>query len=302
MQTSRGTPWPRLRVPQRQPPDEEAHRQGVPRDAGPAGAADPRTARSTTTSCRTRTPARTPPEVRYLRERPRAPRPARPPARKVVPGPPAAVREALRGAPQGLGTQDDRHHHGVRPAVKDSPAGQGDRPALGPVVPTRPAPSAWSPFPHRRPLLPAGQTYDPVDRDQLLYSQEAEGRSDPQRGIRRRVHWPPSPPPRRRTRPTASREIPFYIIYSMFGWREAQATSSGRSPTSWDAASSSCATAGAPPMTGEGLQHADGHSHLIAPPTGGDRYDPAFAYEVAVIVREGLRRMYGPEPRTSSTT
>jgi len=49
-------------------------------------------------------------------------------------------------------------------------------------------------------------------------------------------------------------------------------------------------------MTGEGLQHADGHSHLIASTNpAAISYDPAFAYEVAVIVREGLRRMYGPE-------
>jgi pyruvate dehydrogenase E1 component len=56
------------------------------------------------------------------------------------------------------------------------------------------------------------------------------------------------------------------------------------------------ATAGRTTMTGEGLQHADGHSHLIASTNpAAVSYDPAFAYEIAVIVREGLRRMYGPD-------
>jgi pyruvate dehydrogenase E1 component len=50
-------------------------------------------------------------------------------------------------------------------------------------------------------------------------------------------------------------------------------------------------------MTGEGLQHADGHSHLLASTNpAAVSYDPAFAYEIAVIVREGLRRMYGEQP------
>jgi pyruvate dehydrogenase E1 component len=50
-------------------------------------------------------------------------------------------------------------------------------------------------------------------------------------------------------------------------------------------------------MTGEGLQHADGHSHLLASTNpAAVSYDPAFAYEIAVIVKEGLRRMYGDQP------
>ena len=89
--------------------------------------------------------------------------------------------------------------------------------------------------------------------------------------------------------------IPFYIFYSMFGWQRtadqfwALADQLGRGFVIG-------ATAGRTTMTGEGLQHADGHSHLIASTNPAAlSYDPAFAYEVAVIVREGLRRMYGPE-------
>jgi pyruvate dehydrogenase E1 component len=89
--------------------------------------------------------------------------------------------------------------------------------------------------------------------------------------------------------------IPFYIFYSMFGFQRtadqfwALADQLGRGFVIG-------ATAGRTTMTGEGLQHADGHSHLIASTNPAAlSYDPAFAYEVAVIVREGLRRMYGPE-------
>jgi pyruvate dehydrogenase E1 component len=89
--------------------------------------------------------------------------------------------------------------------------------------------------------------------------------------------------------------IPFYIFYSMFGWQRtadqfwALADQLGRGFVIG-------ATAGRTTMTGEGLQHADGHSHLIASTNpAAVSYDPAFAYEIAVIVREGLRRMYGPD-------
>ncbi|NJP81110.1 pyruvate dehydrogenase (acetyl-transferring), homodimeric type, partial [Streptomyces sp. AA8] len=89
--------------------------------------------------------------------------------------------------------------------------------------------------------------------------------------------------------------IPFYIFYSMFGWQRtadqfwALADQLGRGFVIG-------ATAGRTTMTGEGLQHADGHSHLIASTNpAAVSYDPAFAYEIAVIVRDGLRRMYGPD-------
>ncbi len=89
--------------------------------------------------------------------------------------------------------------------------------------------------------------------------------------------------------------IPFYIFYSMFGFQRtgdqfwALADQLGRGFVIG-------ATAGRTTMTGEGLQHADGHSPLLASTNPAAMiYDPAFAYEVAVIVKDGLRRMYGPD-------
>ena len=90
--------------------------------------------------------------------------------------------------------------------------------------------------------------------------------------------------------------IPLYIFYSMFGF---QRTGDGF----WAAADQMArgfvlgATAGRTTLTGEGLQHADGHSLLLAATNPAVvSYDPAFAYEIAYIVESGLTRMYGENP------
>src|SRR5438105_10031586 len=86
--------------------------------------------------------------------------------------------------------------------------------------------------------------------------------------------------------------IPFYIYYSMFGFQRI-------GDLIWLAGDMMAkgfllgATAGRTTLNGEGLQHQDGHSHLMASTVPNlMAYDPAFAYEIAVIVADGLRRMY----------
>jgi pyruvate dehydrogenase E1 component len=86
--------------------------------------------------------------------------------------------------------------------------------------------------------------------------------------------------------------VPFYIYYSMFGFQRV-------GDQIWLAGDSRAkgfllgATAGRTTLNGEGLQHQDGHSHLAATTVPNLRaYDPAFAYEIAVIMHDGLRRMY----------
>jgi pyruvate dehydrogenase E1 component len=86
--------------------------------------------------------------------------------------------------------------------------------------------------------------------------------------------------------------IPFYIFYSMFGFQRtgdqiwALADARGRGFMMG-------ATAGRTTLTGEGLQHDDGHSHILASTVPNVRaYDPAYAYELAAIVRDGIERMY----------
>ena len=85
--------------------------------------------------------------------------------------------------------------------------------------------------------------------------------------------------------------VPFYIFYSMFGFQRV-------GDLAWAAGDSRArgfligATAGRTTLNGEGLQHEDGHSHILASVVPNCRaYDPTYAYELAVIVREGLRRM-----------
>ena len=91
--------------------------------------------------------------------------------------------------------------------------------------------------------------------------------------------------------------IPFYIFYSMFGFQRV-------GDLAWAAADSQTrgfligATAGRTTLNGEGLQHQDGHSHVLASTIPNCvAYDPCYAYELAVIVHDGLRRMYAERER-----
>ena len=91
--------------------------------------------------------------------------------------------------------------------------------------------------------------------------------------------------------------VPFFIFYSMFGFQRV-------GDLIWQAADARArgfllgATAGRTTLLGEGLQHQDGHSLVLASTVPVcQAYDPAFAYEMAAIVRHGIERMYGPDGR-----
>src|SRR5262249_13608186 len=90
--------------------------------------------------------------------------------------------------------------------------------------------------------------------------------------------------------------MPFYIFYSMFGFQRI-------GDLAWAAADSRArgfllgATAGRTTLNGEGLQHEDGQRHVLASTVPNlIAYDPAYAYELAIIIRDGIRRMYGEKP------
>ncbi|MFH0944839.1 MAG: pyruvate dehydrogenase (acetyl-transferring), homodimeric type [Planctomycetota bacterium] len=142
---------------------------------------------------------------------------------------------------------------------------------------------------------PRGQLYEPVDsRFVLRYSEEVDGQileegiteagsmgSFTAAGTAYATHGEPM--------------IPFYIFYSMFGFQRimdsiwAFSDARGRGFLLG-------ATAGRTTLNGEGLQHQDGHSHVLAAATPFClAYDPAFAFEVAAIIEEGLTRMYEKE-------
>jgi pyruvate dehydrogenase E1 component len=139
---------------------------------------------------------------------------------------------------------------------------------------------------------PKGQLYEPVDRETLLYYQEAKDGQILEEGITEAGSTSSFIAAGTSYANLGFPMIPFYIFYSMFGFQRV-------GDLIWAAADSRVkgfllgATAGRTTLAGEGLQHQDGHSHILASaiPTL-LTYDTAFAYEIAVIVRDGMRRMY----------
>jgi pyruvate dehydrogenase E1 component len=148
-------------------------------------------------------------------------------------------------------------------------------------------------FPSLGIYSPKGQTYEPVDRDQLMYYKEAKNGQILNEGITEAGSMADFIAASTSYATHGEAMIPFYIFYSMFGWQRT-------ADQMWQLGDQLGrgflvgATAGRTTLTGEGLQHADGHSPVIAATNPAAlSYDPAFAYEVAVIVKDGLRRMYG---------
>jgi pyruvate dehydrogenase E1 component len=136
-----------------------------------------------------------------------------------------------------------------------------------------------------------GQLYQPEDANQLMYYREAPDGQMLQEGINEAgamSSWIAAA-----TAYTTSdvQMIPFYIFYSMFGFQRVM-------DLAWAAGDSRArgfllgGTSGRTTLNGEGLQHEDGHSHVLSSVIPNCvSYDPTFSYEVAVIIHDGLRRM-----------
>jgi pyruvate dehydrogenase E1 component len=137
-----------------------------------------------------------------------------------------------------------------------------------------------------------GQLYEPVDSEQFLYYREAKDGQILEEGITEAGSMSSFVAAGTAHTTHGINMIPFFIYYSMFGFQRI-------GDLIWAAADARCrgfllgGTAGRTTLNGEGLQHEDGHSHLFstAYPTV-HSYDPAYAYETAIIVMDGLRRMY----------
>jgi pyruvate dehydrogenase E1 component len=137
-----------------------------------------------------------------------------------------------------------------------------------------------------------GQLYEPVDADTLLYYKEAEDGQILEEGITEAGSMASTIAAGTAYSTYGINTIPFFIYYSMFGFQRI-------GDLIWAAGDMRCkgfllgGTAGRTTLNGEGLQHQDGHSHLLAYSVPNlVTYDPAFAYELAVIIRDGIRRMY----------
>ncbi len=137
-----------------------------------------------------------------------------------------------------------------------------------------------------------GQLYDPVDKDSLLYYKESKDGQILEEGITEAGAMSSFIAAGTAYATHGVNMIPFFIYYSMFGFQRI-------GDLIWAAGDVQArgfllgGTAGRTTLAGEGLQHQDGHTHLIAYflPTM-RAYDPAFAYELAVIIKDGIRRMY----------
>jgi pyruvate dehydrogenase E1 component len=136
-----------------------------------------------------------------------------------------------------------------------------------------------------------GQKYEPVDRETLLYYKEATDGQILEEGITEAGSMSSFIAAGTAYATHGVNTIPFFLFYSMFGFQRI-------GDLIWAAADMRCrgfligATAGRTTLAGEGLQHQDGHSHILAYPNPNvHAYDPAFAYELAVIITEGIRRM-----------
>src|SRR5437660_8846381 len=137
-----------------------------------------------------------------------------------------------------------------------------------------------------------GQLYKPQDAEQLMYYREDKAGQVLQEGINEAGAMSSWMAAATSYSTNNVPMIPFYIYYSMFGLQRV-------GDLAWAAGDMRCrgfllgGTAGRTTLNGEGLQHEDGHSHILASTIPNCiSYDPTFAYEVVVIVRDGIRRMF----------
>ena len=136
-----------------------------------------------------------------------------------------------------------------------------------------------------------GQLYEPQDSDQVMFYKEQKDGQILEEGINEAGSFSSWIAAATSYSTTGIQTIPFYIFYSMFGFQRI-------GDLAWAAGDSRArgfllgATAGRTTLNGEGLQHEDGHSHLISATIPNCvSYDPCFAYELAVIIQNGLERM-----------
>jgi pyruvate dehydrogenase E1 component len=137
-----------------------------------------------------------------------------------------------------------------------------------------------------------GQKYEPVDMDTLLYYKEAQDGQILEEGITEAGSMSSFIAAGSAYASHGVNTIPFFIYYSMFGFQRV-------GDLIWAAGDSRVrgfllgGTAGRTTLAGEGLQHQDGHTHVISSSVPNCiSYDPAFAYELAIIIEDGIRRMY----------
>jgi len=142
---------------------------------------------------------------------------------------------------------------------------------------------------------PKGQLYEPVDSDQLMFYREDKGGQVLQEGINEAGAMSSWIAAGTSYSNHNLHTIPFFILYSMFGFQRV-------GDLCWAAGDSRArgfilgGTSGRTTLAGEGLQHQDGHSLILSGTVPNCiSYDPTYSYELAIIIRDGMRRMYGEQ-------
>ena len=242
-------------------------------------------------------PAPDSPELRYLAER-RAALGGPSPRRVVISKPldlPAP--EVFGSFDAGSGTQEASTTMAFARLMRDLIRDKGIGKRIVPIIPDEARTFGMDPLFKEVGIYTAlGQRYDPVDSNLVLSYREATDGQVLEEGITEAGSAASFQAAGTSYATHGEPMIPFYIFYSMFGFQRtadqfwAFADARGRGFLLGG-------TAGRTTLNGEGLQHEDGHTLVLASVVPTARvYDPAFAYESAAIIRDGIRRMHGPEP------
>jgi len=233
------------------------------------------------------------PEIQYLRERRRelgGPVPSRRAAAVPLPTPPRALfEEFLLGSGEREVATTMAFVHLLTKLLRDP--GIGKR--IVPIVPDEARTFGMEALFRQVGIYAhSGQLYEPVDRESFLYYKESKDGAILEEGISEAGALSSFIAAGTSYATHGVAMVPFFIFYSMFGFQRI-------GDLVWAAADMGArgfllgGTAGRTTLAGEGLQHQDGQSHVLALPVPNLRaYDPAFSYELAVIVRDGLERMY----------
>jgi pyruvate dehydrogenase E1 component len=236
------------------------------------------------------------PEMKYLEERRRELGGSIPSRRKVSRPLPQPADTAYESVRRGSGQQEVATTMAFVRMLKDlvKDPGLGNR--LVPIIPDEARTFGLdSLFPTLKIYSPHGQQYLAVDRELMLSYKESTSGVILHEGINEAGSVASFTAVGSSYSTHNEPMIPIYIFYSMFGFQRT-------GDAFWAAADQLVrgfvlgATAGRTTLNGEGLQHEDGHSHLLAATNPAVvAYDPAFAYEVGHIFKDGLRRMYGED-------
>ncbi|NBQ92739.1 MAG: pyruvate dehydrogenase (acetyl-transferring), homodimeric type [Micrococcales bacterium] len=239
-------------------------------------------------------PAANSPEIEYMHERRRALGGYLPERRTKYVSFDLPDEKAYEVAKQGSGNQEIATTMAFVRLLKDLLRSPGLGPRIVPIIPDEARTFGMDAFfPTAKIYNPKGQHYISVDRDLLLSYKESEAGAILHTGINEAGSVAAFTAAASSYATQGQPMIPFYVFYSMFGFQRT-------ADSIWAAADQLSrgfligATAGKTTLTGEGLQHADGHSPIIAATNNAViSYDPAYGYEIAHIIKSGLERMYG---------